>query len=92
MLYCSLNADDICNSVDCPLVFGIVFSVPHIEVKNMSIHQSIDAPLTISETATFSGSLSTQNGNGSGNVSVSCRSVLSTKTWGEVRLYFDVRS
>lgn len=60
--------------------------VPHIEVKNMSIHQSIDAPLTISETATFSGSLSTQNGNGSGNVSVSCRSVLSTKTWGECSL------
>ncbi|XP_071840277.1 dnaJ homolog subfamily C member 11-like [Apostichopus japonicus] len=57
--------------------------IPHIEVKNMSIHQSIDAPLTVSETATFSGTLSTQNGNGTGNVSASCRSVLSSKTWGE---------
>ncbi|PIK58546.1 putative dnaJ-like subfamily C member 11-like [Apostichopus japonicus] len=59
--------------------------IPHIEVKNMSIHQSIDAPLTVSETATFSGTLSTQNGNGTGNVSASCRSVLSSKTWGEIQ-------
>lgn len=56
----------------------------------MSIHQSIDAPLTVSETATFSGTLSTQNGNGTGNVSASCRSVLSSKTWGEVSFVFAI--
>ncbi|KXJ21318.1 dnaJ homolog subfamily C member 11 [Exaiptasia diaphana] len=57
---------------------------PNIEINNMSIMQSIEAPLTKKDTATMSGSLSIKNGNGSGDISASIRRVLSYKAWGEV--------
>ncbi|XP_038061673.1 dnaJ homolog subfamily C member 11-like [Patiria miniata] len=57
--------------------------VPSIEVKNMSITQSIDAPLTPTDTAVLSGNLSTQNGNGSGNFNVAYRRIFSYQSWGE---------
>lgn len=41
-------------------------SFPTIEVSGMSISQSIDAPLTLRDTVTMSGSLSSANGNGTG--------------------------
>lgn len=37
---------------------------PSIEVSGMSISQSIEAPLTLRDTLTLNGNLSTQNGNG----------------------------
>uniref|UniRef100_A0AAQ5Z9I1 DnaJ homolog subfamily C member 11 n=1 Tax=Amphiprion ocellaris TaxID=80972 RepID=A0AAQ5Z9I1_AMPOC len=43
---------------------------PHIEINKMHISQSIEAPLTNSDTAVLSGSLSTHNGNGGGNINM----------------------
>ncbi|XP_023649042.1 dnaJ homolog subfamily C member 11a [Paramormyrops kingsleyae] len=57
---------------------------PRIEINKMHISQSIEAPLTSSNTAILSGSLSTQNGNGGGNISLVLRRVTSAKGWGEV--------
>ncbi|KAM3621230.1 uncharacterized protein V6R79_008268 [Siganus canaliculatus] len=59
---------------------------PHIEVNKMHISQSIEAPLTNSDTAVLSGSLSTHNGSGSGNINMTLRRVTSAKGWGEVEL------
>ncbi|KDR18967.1 dnaJ homolog subfamily C member 11 isoform X2 [Zootermopsis nevadensis] len=57
---------------------------PTIEVSGMSITQSIEAPLTLRDTMTMSGQLSTQNGTGSGSVDVSVRRLLSEKGWLEL--------
>ncbi|XP_076610669.1 dnaJ homolog subfamily C member 11-like [Chaetodon auriga] len=57
---------------------------PHIEINKMHISQSIEAPLTNSDTAVLSGSLSTHNGNGGGNINMTVRRVTSAKGWGEV--------
>lgn len=38
--------------------------IPNIEVSGMTIQQSIDAPVTLRNTMTLSGNISTQNGNG----------------------------
>ncbi|XP_064423781.1 dnaJ homolog subfamily C member 11 [Latimeria chalumnae] len=59
-------------------------SLPQIEINKMHISQSIEAPLTASDTAVMSGSLSTQNGNGGGSISFALRRVTSTKGWGEL--------
>ncbi|XP_070759017.1 dnaJ homolog subfamily C member 11-like [Enoplosus armatus] len=59
---------------------------PHIEINKMHISQSIEAPLTNSNTAVLSGSLSTHNGNGGGNINMTVRRVTSAKGWGEVEL------
>ncbi|XP_060898067.1 dnaJ homolog subfamily C member 11 [Labrus bergylta] len=59
---------------------------PHIEINKMHISQSIEAPLTNSDTAVLSGSLSTHNGNGGGNINMTVRRVTSAKGWGEVEL------
>lgn len=42
------------------------------------------APLTNSNTAVLSGSLSTHNGTGGGNINMTVRRVTSAKGWGEV--------
>uniref|UniRef100_A0A7N8XB48 DnaJ homolog subfamily C member 11-like n=1 Tax=Mastacembelus armatus TaxID=205130 RepID=A0A7N8XB48_9TELE len=57
---------------------------PHIEINKMHISQSIEAPLTNSDTAVLSGSLSTHNGNGGGNINMTVRRVTSAQGWGEV--------
>uniref|UniRef100_A0A673WHR6 DnaJ homolog subfamily C member 11 n=1 Tax=Salmo trutta TaxID=8032 RepID=A0A673WHR6_SALTR len=57
---------------------------PHIEINRMHISQSIEAPLTNSDTAMLSGSLSTHNGNGGGNINMTVRRVTSAKGWGEL--------
>ncbi|KAG7472209.1 hypothetical protein MATL_G00106520 [Megalops atlanticus] len=57
---------------------------PHIEINRMHISQSIEAPLTTSDTAVLSGSLSTHNGNGGGNITLALRRITSAKGWGEV--------
>uniref|UniRef100_A0A672MTC8 DnaJ homolog subfamily C member 11-like n=1 Tax=Sinocyclocheilus grahami TaxID=75366 RepID=A0A672MTC8_SINGR len=58
--------------------------LPHIEINRMHISQSIEAPLTTSDTVILSGSLSTHNGNGGGNINLALRRVTSAKGWGEV--------
>ncbi|XP_030843189.1 dnaJ homolog subfamily C member 11 isoform X1 [Strongylocentrotus purpuratus] len=60
--------------------------VPVIEIKSMSINQSLDAPLNTSDTASFSGNLVTQNGNGQGSISMSMRRVTSPQSWGELQV------
>ncbi|CAH3016204.1 unnamed protein product [Porites evermanni] len=57
--------------------------LPNIEVNSMSISQSIEAPLTRTDTLTLAGSLKIKNGNGTGSVSLSERRILSHKAWGE---------
>uniref|UniRef100_A0A3Q2ZD50 DnaJ homolog subfamily C member 11 n=1 Tax=Kryptolebias marmoratus TaxID=37003 RepID=A0A3Q2ZD50_KRYMA len=57
---------------------------PHIEINKMHISQSIEAPLTNTDTAMLSGSLSTHNGSGGGNINMTVRRVTSAKGWGEV--------
>lgn len=52
----------------------------------MSISQSVEAPLTVSDTLTLNGNLNTQNGTGSGNVACTFRRVLSSKAWLEVSI------
>jgi len=58
-------------------------SLPHLEVSEISLSQSIQAPLTTSDTATLSGSLSTSNGTGNGSVSCGIRRVTSAETVGQ---------
>lgn len=57
---------------------------PHVEINKMHISQSIEAPLTTSDTAILAGSLSTHNGNGGGNINLALRRVTSAKGWGEL--------
>ncbi|XP_058408774.1 dnaJ homolog subfamily C member 11 [Diceros bicornis minor] len=57
---------------------------PQIEINKMHISQSIEAPLTATDTAVLSGSLSTQNGNGGGSINFALRRVTSAKGWGEL--------
>lgn len=47
---------------------------------------SLQAPLTTTDTAVLSGSLSTHNGNGGGTINLALRRVTSANGWGEVRL------
>ncbi|KAI0207079.1 DnaJ-like protein subfamily C member 11 [Lamellibrachia satsuma] len=61
-------------------------SIPHLEINQMSINQSIECPLTTNDTATLSGSLSTHNGRGHGNVSGTFRRIISQKSWAEAEL------
>lgn len=50
----------------------------------MTIQQSIDAPVTLRNTMTLSGNISTQNGIGTGSVNVCNRNLSSEKGWTEV--------
>lgn len=66
------------------LFLFVYYSVPVFEISSMSISQSVEAPLTVSDTLTLNGNLSAQNGTGTGNVACTLRKVLSTKSWIEV--------
>ena len=61
-------------------------AVPSVEVTKMTINQSVEAPLTSSDTVTLSGNLAVQNGNGNGHVSAAWRRVLSTFSWAEIEI------
>jgi hypothetical protein len=63
---------------------------PTIEIRNMTISQSVECPLTSKDTATLGGSLHTQNGTGGGSMSGAIRRIISNKSWAEVcsHLYF----
>ncbi|XP_050360997.1 dnaJ homolog subfamily C member 11 [Nymphalis io] len=58
--------------------------IPSIEVSGMTIQQSIDAPVTLRNTATLSGNISTQNGTGTGSLTVSNRHLSSERGWTEL--------
>lgn len=78
----SVNATEVFNSYDSEFQDQ---PFPSIEVSGMSISQSIEAPLTVRETVTMSGSLSSQNGNGSGGFLISARRLIN-KGWLELDL------
>ncbi|XP_045531393.1 dnaJ homolog subfamily C member 11 [Pieris brassicae] len=58
--------------------------IPSIEVSGMTIQQSIDAPVTLRNTVTLSGNISTQNGIGTGSVNISNRHLSSERGWTEL--------
>ncbi|XP_039763790.1 dnaJ homolog subfamily C member 11 [Pararge aegeria] len=58
--------------------------IPTVEVSGMTIQQSIDAPVTLRNTVTLSGNISTQNGTGTGAVTMSNRHLSSERGWTEV--------
>ncbi|GFT79687.1 dnaJ homolog subfamily C member 11 [Nephila pilipes] len=70
-----VNATDLFETYDFDTGF------PNIEVSAMSISQSVEAPLDVSETVILNGSLATQNGTGGGNINCSYKKVISEKTW-----------
>lgn len=55
------------------------FELPDIEIRSMTISQSIEAPLTLQDNLLLSGNISVRNGIGSGTVSSSIRHVFSRK-------------
>lgn len=57
--------------------------LPSIEISGMSIAQSIEAPLTVRDTVTMSGNLSSHNGNGNGGFLISGRRLIN-KGWLEL--------
>lgn len=59
---------------------------PSISVTGLSFSQSIEAPLTLKDTACLSGSLSTSNGSGTGNINVSLRRMTSSVGGAEVQV------
>nr|SVE70323.1 EOG090X03AJ [Daphnia similis]SVE70947.1 EOG090X03AJ [Daphnia similis]SVE72210.1 EOG090X03AJ [Daphnia similis] len=61
---------------------------PSIVVKGMNFSQSIEAPLTLNDTAFLSGQLSTHKGSGSGSVNVSLRRITSPDGWAELEMGF----
>uniref|UniRef100_A0A8C2AFK0 DnaJ homolog subfamily C member 11 n=1 Tax=Cyprinus carpio TaxID=7962 RepID=A0A8C2AFK0_CYPCA len=65
--------------------------LPHIEINRMHISQSIEAPLTTSDTAILSGSLSTHNGNGGGNINLLLPSAIFYATVGPLVFYLAIQ-
>uniref|UniRef100_A0A8U7NXP5 DnaJ heat shock protein family (Hsp40) member C11 n=1 Tax=Corvus moneduloides TaxID=1196302 RepID=A0A8U7NXP5_CORMO len=61
---------------------------PQIEINKMHISQSIEAPLTSTDTAILSGNLSTQNGNGGGSINLLLPSAVFYATVGPLVIYF----
>ncbi|XP_064641840.1 dnaJ homolog subfamily C member 11-like [Lineus longissimus] len=64
--------------------YGSMF--PTVEIRNMSIAQSVECPLTSKDTATLGGSLHTQNGTGGGSMSAAVRRIISEKSWAELEV------
>lgn len=62
--------------------------MPSAEISSMSIYQSVECPLTVKDTAVIAGTLSTQNGTGTGAFMASWRRLTSDKGWAEVCLFF----
>ncbi|XP_058838201.1 dnaJ homolog subfamily C member 11 [Topomyia yanbarensis] len=76
-----INATDVFSKYEGDYDDGGLF--PVIEVSGMSMSQSIEAPLSRTDTATLSGNLHLQNGVGSGNFLLSGRRLIH-KGWFEV--------
>eukprot|EP00795_Rhopilema_esculentum_P007159 gene7159-12817_t len=80
----TINATELFDSYEDQYYDDVERGFPNIEVKGMSIQQSIEAPLTRSDTAVLSGALQVQNGIGTGNVGLTVRRVVSHQAWGEI--------
>uniref|UniRef100_A0A8D8JPH8 DnaJ homolog subfamily C member 11 n=1 Tax=Culex pipiens TaxID=7175 RepID=A0A8D8JPH8_CULPI len=77
----NINATEIFSRYEDEYDDGSLF--PAIEVSGMSMSQSIEAPLSRTDTATLSGNLQLQNGVGGGNFLLSGRRLIN-KGWFEV--------
>jgi len=80
----TINATELFDSYEDQYYGDDESALPNMEVKGMSFFQSIEAPLTKSDTAVLSGTLQVQNGNGSGHVGCTFRRILSHQAWGEI--------
>jgi len=58
--------------------------LPQFEVSDIKFEQTIEAPLTPTDTATLSGHVSTKNGTGGGGVGLSVRRIGDNGAWQEV--------
>jgi len=87
-LQMTINATDLFDRYQFDSEFDelIDSSLPVLEVSEMSLAQSIQAPLTTSDTATLSGNISTSNGTGRGSISCGLRRVTSAAKWQEVEV------
>eukprot|EP01135_Chromosphaera_perkinsii_P009513 Nk52_evm3s1779 gene=Nk52_evmTU3s1779 len=72
-----INAQQVFNPYD-KYIGASSFWPPRIEIGQMTISQSIDAPISDRDSFTFGGVLMSQNGNGGGNVSVVYRRQVSS--------------
>ncbi|KAL3861143.1 hypothetical protein ACJMK2_007212 [Sinanodonta woodiana] len=57
---------------------------PTVEINNMNISQTVECPLTVKDTVVVGGTMSTQNGRGSGVFLATWRRLLSNKSWAEL--------
>ncbi|GBP93246.1 DnaJ homolog subfamily C member 11, partial [Eumeta japonica] len=80
----SINATDMFMKYYDDYEIEEVSSIPDIEVSSITIQQSIDVPVTLADSVTLLGNISTQNGIGSGSVNISNRHLNSQKGWTEV--------
>ncbi|KAH9528393.1 DnaJ (Hsp40), sub C, member 11 [Dermatophagoides farinae] len=62
----------------------LVISPSSIEVRSMTITQSLDTPLTLNNHVILNGMISVRNGVGSGNLALGLRHIFNPKTWGEI--------
>lgn len=63
-------------------------SLPIIEVKGISLAQSIECPLTLTDKLVLSGNVNTRNGRGSGGLGCTLTRVTSAKSWHSYEVSF----
>ncbi|KPM02769.1 DnaJ-like protein 2 [Sarcoptes scabiei] len=62
----------------------LVISPTSVEVRSMTLSQSIDTQLTASNQVTLNGIINVRNGVGSGNLSIGLRHIFNAKTWAQI--------
>ncbi|KAI1309440.1 DnaJ -like protein subfamily C member 11 [Halotydeus destructor] len=82
----TINATDVFERYEDDEDDDLETPLPSIEMSSLSISQSIDMPLTQSNTLVLSGSIASENGRGQGNFVTTLRHVVSAKTWLELQL------
>lgn len=81
---CGINATELFDSGDEEYRADWSRSLP-FEVTSITISQSIDAPLSTTESCSLSGNCTVQNGRGNGHLTLSLRRIISDKTWMELQ-------
>lgn len=87
----SLNATDLFRGIseeDMEVLDYDPREFPYVEMSGLSMHQSIEAPLTLNDRAIIGGSLQTSNGRGGGALSASWRRLISNVMWAETSLNY----
>jgi len=83
-----IDATDLFNKddIDDPYYQDDAGLLPNIEIRGMSVNQSIEAPITAKNTAIISGTMNHSNGNGAGSINFAMRRLVSHKSWAEGEL------